>query len=125
MTSVNRVILTGRIAKPAKRLYRPDGSPVIQFLLEVSDPEDAPVSPAAGSRRTGRNLIDIVAIGTLAELDLDRFQIGQPLHVEGRLRQRSWRSPEGRNRTQVEVIATRLRIAEETDPEFPNERREK
>jgi len=124
MTSVNRVFLTGRIAKPAKRLYRPDGSAVVQFPLEVSDPEDPPVSSSGGSRRPGRNLIDIVAIGKLAESSLDRLQIGQALQVEGRLHQRSWRTPEGRDRTHMEVIATDLRIMEETSPEFPNERRE-
>ena len=123
MISVNRVILTGRIAKPAKRLYRPDGSPVIQFPMEVTDPEDRPVSSLAGSRRSGRNLIEIVAIGKLAEFDLDRLQSGQALRVEGRLHQRSWRTPEGRNRTHVEVIATDLRTMDETNPEFPDERR--
>jgi single-strand DNA-binding protein len=107
---VNRVILTGRIAKPAKRLYRPDGSPVIQFPLEVNDPEDSQVSSPPGARRPGRSLIDIVAIGKLAEVDLDRLPIGQMLQVEGRLHQRSWRTPEGRNRTHVEVIATDLQV---------------
>jgi single-strand DNA-binding protein len=124
MTCVNRVILTGKIAKPAKRLYRPDGSPVIQFLLEVDDPEDAPVLRAGGARQSRRNLIDIVAVGPSAEFDLDRLQAGQALQVQGHLRQRSWRTPEGRNRTHVEVIATEMRVAEETGHELPNERRE-
>ena len=109
MTSINRVILTGRVSKPPKRLYRPDGSPVIQFSLEVDEPEGVSERLPGGQRRSGRNLIDIVATGKLAESDLDHFQTGQALHIEGHLRQRRWRTPEGRDRTHVEVIATDLR----------------
>ena len=123
MTSVNRVVLTGRIAKPVKRLYRPDGSPVIQFPLEVDDLEDSPASSLRDARRPGRSLIEIVAIGKSAETDLERLPVGQRLQIEGRLHQRSWRTPEGKNRTRVEVIATDLRIIEEPSPEFSNERR--
>jgi len=122
MPSINRVILTGRVAKPPKRLYRPDGSPVIQFPLEVDEPEGGCESMHGGSRWSGRNLIDIVAVGKLAEFDLDRLQIGQALQVEGRLHQRSWRTPEGRNRTHVEVMATDFWTIERS-PDFLNERR--
>jgi single-stranded DNA-binding protein len=123
MTSVNRVILTGRIAKPAKRLCRPDGSTAIEFALELDDSEAALPGSTTVLRRPARSLIDIVAIGAPARFDLDQFQAGQALHVEGRLHQRSWRTPEGRNRTRVEVIATDLRTIEQTSDPLSNERR--
>jgi single-stranded DNA-binding protein len=53
-----------------------------------------------------------VAIGKLAEFKLD-LQRGEHLLVIGRLNQRSWRTPEGKNRTRTEVIATDLRTIEE------------
>ena len=112
MTSSNRVILTGRVARPPERRYRPDGSPVIQFRLELNDREDR----AAPS---GRGSIDVVAFGTLAEVDLDLFPRGQRLVVEGQLNQRNWRSPEGRHRTLTEVIATDIRRIEETHSTTP------
>jgi single-stranded DNA-binding protein len=111
MTVSNCVILTGKVVTPSRLHYRPDGSPVIQFLLEVNDPEDQLRQPCPAGRR-GQNRIHVVAIGKLAEFDPNLLQTGQPLTVIGRLNQRSWRTPEGRSRSRTEVIATDLRTTE-------------
>ena len=115
MTSLNRVILTGKVVTPPRRHYRPDGSPVIQFPLELHHSEDitgqALHRPDTG--RGSRNRIDIVAVGKLAEFNLDLLQSGQHLMVIGKLNQRSWQTPEGKNRIRTEVIATDLRTIEE------------
>jgi single-strand DNA-binding protein len=115
MTSYNRVILTGKVATLPRRHYRPDGSPVIQFPLELDDPKD--LSGQAlhrdGTGQGGRSLIDVVAFGELAEFKLDLLQSGQSLLVVGRLNQRHWQTPEGKKRTRTEVIATDLRRLEE------------
>jgi len=108
MTFLNRVILTGKVVTPPRRQYRPDGSPVIQFPLELNDSEGA-----AGQGH--RNRIDIVAVGKLAEIELDLLQIGQHVMVTGRLNQRRWQTPEGKNRTRTEVIATSLQTIEENN----------
>jgi len=109
MTSLNRVILTGKVVTPPRRYYRPDGLPVIQFPLELNDSEDR-------TGHEGRNRINIVAIGKLAEFKLNLLQSGQHLMVIGKLNQRRWQTPEGRNRTRTEVIATDLRTIEERNP---------
>lgn len=115
MTSLNRVVLTGKVVTPPRRHYRPDGSPVIQFPLELNDSEDLTrqARHRDGSGQPGRNRIDIVAIGKLAEFDLDLLQSGQPLMVIGKLNLRCWQTPEGKNRTRTEVIASDLRRIEE------------
>ncbi len=133
MTSVNRVILTGKVLTSPRRHFRPDGSPVIQFPLELNDAEESKGQPLNltasrqvlhrdakgqgmnrdGTGQAGRNQINIVAIGELAEFKLNLLQSGQPLMVIGRLNQRRWKTPEGRNRTETEVIATDLRKIEE------------
>jgi single-stranded DNA-binding protein len=132
MISFNRVILTGKVVTPPRHSYRPDGSPVIQFPLELDETKD--LSAWERSRRGNRpasnnkglwmppkhtssgNLIHVVAVGKLAEFRLD-LESGQHLLVIGRLNQRSWRTPEGKSRTRTEVIATDLRTIEgsETD----------
>ena len=109
MTTYNRVTLTGRVVNPPQRSFRPDGSSVIQFSLEVNDQEDRP-------SRSGRSIIDIVAFDHPAEFELDRLQSGQHLLVEGRLKQRRWQTPEGKSRSRIEVIATDLRMAKEDEP---------
>jgi len=108
MIATNRVILSGRVVTPPQRSFRPDGSPVIQFSLEVADPEGS-------SARSGRSVIDIVAFGRLAETGLDHVQAGQPLLVEGRLQQRRWKTPEGKNKSHIEVIATDFRGVNEDE----------
>jgi single-strand DNA-binding protein len=115
MTFLNRVILTGKVVTPPRRHYRPDGSPVIQFPLELNDSEDLTGQPLHrdGSGQGGRNRINIVAVGKLAEFKLDLLQSGQHLMVIGKLNQRRWQTPEGKNRTRTEVIATDLRTIEE------------
>jgi len=124
MTSLNRVILTGKVVTPPRRHYRPDGSPMIQFPLELNDSQDE-VGQArhrngakqalhrAGTGQRGRNRITIVAVGKLAEFDLDLLQSGQPLMVIGKLNLRSWQTPEGKSRSLTEVIASDLRRIEE------------
>jgi single-strand DNA-binding protein len=106
MTSRNLVVLAGKVARPPHRHYRPDGSLVLQFPLELNDRGSQPF-------QAGEDLIDIVAFGKLAELELSLFQSGQPLLVKGQLKQRRWQTPEGRHRVRVEIIATDLERMEE------------
>jgi single-strand DNA-binding protein len=129
MTSYNHVILTGKVATLPRRRYRPDGSPVIQFPLEMDvvdstlrEVKDLPgQEQPQGKRRPGLNpigsgsFIDIVAFGELAEFKFDLLQSGQHLLVLGRLNQRHWQTPEGKKRTRTEVIAKDLRSLEETN----------
>jgi single-strand DNA-binding protein len=101
----NHVILTGKVAKPPLRHYRPDGSPVVQFALEFNHAEDVP-------EKGRKSRIDIVAIGRLAEAEPGLLEYGQHLMVEGRLEERRWKTAEGRNLSRVEVIATGFRKVE-------------
>jgi single-stranded DNA-binding protein len=137
MLAFNRVILTGRVATPPQCSYRPDGSPVIQFPLELDETKDrtgqtlsqgnksfalnrAGSGPNSNRKNkapapkhmASEDLIHIVAVGRLAEVKLD-LQSGQHVLVIGQLHQRNWKTPEGRNRTRTEVIAMDLRAIDE------------
>ena len=101
MRTENRVILTGKVHNPPRKYCRPDGSTVVEFLLEWDDLEGQP-------RQGSRGVIDIVAMGPLAQTEPDRLRSGQPLRVEGRLNQRRWETPDGRYRSRMEVILTDL-----------------
>jgi single-strand DNA-binding protein len=125
MISYNRVILTGRVANSPRRQYRPDGSPVVQFMLELNHSGTPSGQPPHhngtgqtlhrhGAGQVGGGLINVVAFGKLAEFKPNIFQTGQHLLVVGRLNQRRWQTPEGRHRTLTEVIATGFRRLEET-----------
>ncbi len=115
MTFFNRVILTGKVATPPRCHYRPDGSPVIQFPLELDDANSSGenIRHQNGKEQEGRSLINVVAFGELAELKPDLLQTGQHLWLSGRLNLRHWKTPEGKKQTRTEVIATDLRRAED------------
>ena len=129
MTVYNKVIITGKVTALFQRTYRPDGSPVIQFSMEldVADPTLREVKGLPGPEqvrdhrrhfpnRTGSGgLIDVVAFGEWAESKLDLLSSGQHLLVVGRLNLRHWQTSEGKKRTRTEIIATDLRSAEETN----------
>jgi single-strand DNA-binding protein len=124
MTSYNQVILSGKVATPPRRSYRPDGSPVVQFPLELDEIKNLQGrKQPQGNRKpslkhtNSGSLIDVVAFGELAEIKFNLLQNGQHLLVVGRLNQRHWQTPEGKRRTRTEVIATDLRQIEEmTEP---------
>jgi single-strand DNA-binding protein len=109
MTSHDLVMLAGKVARPPHRHYRPDGTLVLQFSFELSDRKNQ-------ANRKGQNLIDIVAFGKLAELELSLFQSGQSLLVKGQRKERRWQTPEGKHRVRVEIIATDLQRLEESSP---------
>jgi len=120
MISRNCVILTGKIATPPRRHYRPDGSPVVQFPLELNKENHLPgQGQPQGDRRPALNhtgsgsLIHVVAFGELAESKFDLLQSGLHLMVVGQLNQRRWQTPEGKKRTRTEVIATDLQKVED------------
>ena len=113
MTFLNQVILTGKVVNPPRPHYRPDGSPVIQFPLELDNSEDRTTQALHRMGSGVQKRINIVAFGKLAEFKFDLLQSGQRLMVVGKLNQRCWQTPEGKNRTRTEVIATELRTIEE------------
>lgn len=129
MTSLNQVILTGKVAKPPQFHHQPDGTPVLQFSLELNDSKNISVTTPGQShhgqtsKRAGSHpsLIHIVALGQLAQSKLE-IQSGQRLLVKGRLHQRHWETPEGRYRSRTEVIASELHSDEENEANPQNQK---
>ncbi len=117
MAFLNRVILTGRVLNTPQLHYRPDGSAVIHFLLELNDPKE--ISPKnlwkRGGREDQKGIFHVIAFETLPERLRDFLKIGQPLLVVGKLSQRNWKTQEGRVRSQTEIIATDLRAIDENN----------
>ncbi|MBM4350458.1 MAG: single-stranded DNA-binding protein [Deltaproteobacteria bacterium] len=122
MTPVNQVVLSGKVAKPPRFHHQPDGTPVLQFSLELDDSGNISVKTTGHgpqgqtSKRAGSHpsLIHIVALGQLAQSKLE-IQSGQRLLVKGRLHERHWETPEGRYRSRTEVIVSELHSDEENE----------
>ncbi|MGB9627441.1 MAG: single-stranded DNA-binding protein [Thermodesulfobacteriota bacterium] len=115
MVVLNRVILTGRVLKTPQLRYRPDGSAVVHFLLELNDSSGQPKKGLSKKRtmEDQKSILHVLAMEALAEHRMDLLKMGQPLLVVGRLNQRNWKTQEGKVRTQTEIIATDLRAIDE------------
>src|SRR3972149_6355018 len=99
MVAFNRVILAGNLVRDPEIRYLPSGLSVTSFAIAVN------------SRYRQNNELkeevsyfDIVAFGKLGETCAEYLSRGQPVLVEGRLRQRRWES-EGTKRSKIEVVA--------------------
>lgn len=123
--NLNQVVLTGKVAKPPQFHHQLDGTPVLQFLLELDHANGAssPPSPLGVQRRTLNrigpppSLVQIVAMGQLAQ-SRALIQMGQRLFVKGRLQERRWKMPDGRQRSRTEVIASVLSADGENETNF-------
>jgi len=128
-SDLNLVVLTGRVAHPPQFHYQPNGTPVLQFSLELMDSErvaetrqDRQQHGYSLKQARGRPaLVNIVALGPLAQ-SRSKLQSGEHLMVKGRLHQRRWQTSEGKNRTRTEVIASELRSVEPQEVQPVGER---
>ena len=56
------------------------------------------------------SFIPVVVWGDSARRCGERLKKGTPVHVEGRLKSRSWETKEGQKRTTLEVVARRVQF---------------
>ena len=105
MTSLNRVMLIGRLTRDPEMRYTPSGQPVTSFSIATNRYTQGP----DGERREFTDYHNVVAwnIGkrTLAELVAQYLRKGSLVYVEGRLQTRSWEGQDGQKRKTTEIIA--------------------
>ena len=104
MSSLNRIILIGRLTRDPELRYTPNGHPVASFTLAI----DRPRQNAQGEREA--DFIDIVAWQKLAETCANYLGKGRLIAIEGRLQIRSYETNDGQKRKAAEVIASNMRI---------------
>jgi single-strand DNA-binding protein len=104
MSSLNKVLLIGRLGKDPEIRYTTDGSPVANFSLATSDFW----MDKNGTRQERTEWHNIVAWKKLADLSKRYLTKGRQVYIEGRLRTREWDDRDGNKRRTVEVIASQL-----------------
>ncbi len=127
-SSLNRVILIGRLTREPEMRFTASGAPVANFTLAV----DRPFLNAQGQREA--DFIRVVAWRKLAENCSNYLGKGRLVAVEGRLQVRSYQTPDGQTRTVSEVVADNVQFLDraregtgpgvappEPDPIYPGE----
>jgi single-strand DNA-binding protein len=112
MTSLNRVMLIGRLTRDPEMRYTPSGQPVTTFSIATNRYSVGP----DGDRREFTDYHNVVAwnIGkrNLAELVAQYVHKGSLVYVEGRLQTRSWEGQDGQKRRATEVVANDVQFLE-------------
>ena len=94
-TSVNRVILVGRLVADPELRETANGIHVTTVRIATNDREQA-------------EFHDVVLWRQLADFASEYMTKGRLVYVEGRLQGRSWEASDGTQRRAVEVVADRF-----------------
>ena len=106
MSSLNKVMLIGRLGKDPEIRYTPDGAPVANFSLATSDFW----TDKGGTRQERTEWHNIVAWNKLADLAKRYLAKGRQVYVEGRIRTRQWQDQQGQKRYSTEVVAQVIQL---------------
>jgi single-strand DNA-binding protein len=86
MLSINKVLITGRLTRDPETKYLPSGMAVTTLGVAVN----RRFQDKSGEWRDDTCFIDVEAWGKTAERCAETLKKGQPVFVEGRLKQDSW-----------------------------------
>jgi len=103
-SSVNKVILVGRLGKDPEVKYTQGGTPVARFSLAT----DETWKDQGGEKQQRTEWHNIVAWSKLAEICGQYLTKGRLIYLEGRLQTRSWEDKDGNKRSTTEVRADNM-----------------
>ena len=98
--SFNQVILMGNLTRDPELRSTSNGQNVCNFSLALN----RSYKGANGEWQEAVDYIDVIAWGPLGERVAQYVTKGRPVHVVGRLQNRTWEQ-EGQKRSKVEVVA--------------------
>jgi single-strand DNA-binding protein len=104
MSSLNKVMLIGRLGKDPEIRYTPDGSQVANFSLATGEIW----TDKGGTRQERTEWHLIVAWGKLADLAKRYLSKGRQVYIEGRIRTREWDDKDGNKRRTTEIMANNM-----------------
>jgi len=104
--SFNRVLLMGNLTRDPELRYIPSGTAVASFTVAVNRTYTTP----GGEKKEEVSFIRVIVWGRRAEVCGQYIKKGSPVFVEGRLRSRTWQTPEGQNRSTIEVVASNVQF---------------
>ena len=99
MSSVNRLVLVGRLGRSPEMRYTSEGQALTRFSLAT----DRPVK-AGAERETDWH--QVVSFGKVAEFAGQYLDRGRLVCVIGRITYRSWEGRDGQTRRMTEIVAS-------------------
>lgn len=119
MAGLNKVMIIGNLGADPEMKYMADGTAMTSFRVASSRNYNGP----DGERREETEWFPVVTWRKLAEQCSQYLQKGKKVYVEGRLRTRSWDTPDGQRHYRTEVVAERVVFLDRaTGTPFPDDR---
>jgi single-strand DNA-binding protein len=112
MSSINRVVLVGRLTRDPELRHTPGGTPVCNFSLAVNSREKGP-NDEWGDRV---DFFDITVWGNQGENCAQYLAKGRLAAVDGNLRQERWEK-DGQKRSKVTITARQVQFLDSGDRE--------
>lgn len=99
--SINRVFITGNVARDPELRVSQSGTAVLSLAVAVDARRK---DPQTGQWEDAPCYIDAAVVGNRAAALADRIRKGARVAVEGHLRHRSW-GQDGQRRSKLDVVA--------------------
>lgn len=107
MSSFNKVMLMGRLTRDPEMRYTPSGTAIANISLAVN----RNWRNEAGELQEEVTFVIVDAFGKQAETIGQYFKKGNPIFLEGRLRQDQWEDKQtGQKRSQLKVVLENFRF---------------
>jgi single-strand DNA-binding protein len=107
MSSVNKVILVGRLGQDPEVRTMNDGSPVVNLSIATSENWR---DKATGERREKTDWHRIVIFNeNLAKVAQSYLRKGSMIYIEGQLQNRKWTDSQGQEKYTTEIVLQRYR----------------
>jgi single-strand DNA-binding protein len=118
MAGLNKVMIIGNLGADPEMRYMADGTALTNLRVAAT----RNYSTREGERKEETEWFSVSAWGKLAEQCSQFLQKGRRVYVEGRLRTRSWDTPEGEKRYRTEVVAEQVLFIDRAggSGEFPD-----
>lgn len=103
-SSVNKVILVGRLGRDPEVKYTQQQTPIARFSVAT----DEQWTDKNGEKQRRTEWHNIVAWGKLGEICQKYLTKGKLVYIEGRLQTQSWDDQEGKKHSRTEVRADNM-----------------
>jgi single-strand DNA-binding protein len=106
MSSVNKVILIGRLGGDPELRYTADGSPVATFNVATSETW----KDKSGNKQEKTEWHRVVAWRKLGEISAEYLKKGKLVYIEGKIQSREFEGKDGLKRKMYEIIASNMKM---------------
>ena len=107
MSSVNKVILVGRLGKDPETRFLGNGDLVANLTLATSEQWK---SKGTGEKNEVTEWHKLVFFGKIAEVIRDYCKKGAQIYVEGKLKTRKWQDSNGQDKYTTEIHCNTMKL---------------